>query len=286
MGQVAMVTGAASGIGRSLVGKLYAAGYTVTATDVNEAGLREAARAGGWDDPARVTLRALDVRDPAAWRAVVGEVVGRSGALDVLVNVAGVLVATWAHESTDQDVDRTIDVNVKGLVHGTNEALRHMVARGAGHVVNVASIAGLVPVPGLALYSASKHAARAYSIAVAQEVRKRGVFVTAICPTVVATPMMDQQIGRDEASFTFSGPRALTADEVTDAIVKRALVKKPLELVLDVPGSGQGVAAKLGNVFPGLALRLAGLVERQGRRGQERLRSATRSSAGPAPRAS
>ncbi len=274
MGGVVLVTGAASGIGRSLVGKLLADGWRVVATDVNETGLHAAAQSGGWTDPARVTLRPLDVRDPAAWREVIGEIIRRHGALDVLANVAGVLVPTWAHEATDRDVDFTVDVNVKGVVHGTNEALRHMVARGAGHVVNVASIAGLVPVPGLALYSASKHAVRAYSIAAGQEVRKHGVFVTAVCPTLVETPMMDIQVGREETAYVFSGPRPLTADEVTTAIVRRALVKKPLELVLDVPRSAQGAAAKLGNMFPGIALRLSGLVARQGRRGQERARRA------------
>lgn len=140
MGGVVLVTGAASGIGRSLVGKLLADGWRVVATDVNETGLHAAAQSGGWTDPARVTLRPLDVRDPAAWREVIGEIIRRHGALDVLANVAGVLVPTWAHEATDRDVDFTVDVNVKGVVHGTNEALRHMVARGAGHVVNVASI--------------------------------------------------------------------------------------------------------------------------------------------------
>lgn len=86
--------------------------------------------------------------------------------------------------------------------------------------------------------------------------------------------MMDIQVGREETAYVFSGPRPLTADEVTTAIVRRALVKKPLELVLDVPRSAQGAAAKLGNMFPGIALRLSGLVARQGRRGQERARRA------------
>src|SRR5213079_2909142 len=97
----------------------------------------------------------------------------------------------------------------KGVMLGTNAAIRAMIPRGSGHVVNIASIAGLVPVPGLAIYSASKHAARAYSIAVAQEVRPHGVYVTAVCPTVVATPMMDMQVDREEAAYTFSGGRPL-----------------------------------------------------------------------------
>jgi 3-oxoacyl-[acyl-carrier protein] reductase len=271
-GQVVFLTGCASGIGRSLARRLYGQGNLLVVTDVNEVGLRQVVEAEGWGDPARAMVRPLDVRDPAAWRAAMAAALERWGRLDVLVNVAGVLVAVWAHEATDQDVDRTIDINAKGLMHGTNAALRHMIPRKQGQIVNVASLAGIVPVPGLALYSASKHAARAYSVAVGQEARKHGVFVTAVCPTVVETPMMDAQVDREEAAFTFSGSRALTVEEVTSAIVERAMVKKPLELVLDVPRSGQGLAAKVGNALPALAFWVSGQVARTGQANQARLR--------------
>jgi 3-oxoacyl-[acyl-carrier protein] reductase len=270
--RVIFLTGCASGIGRSLARRLHAEGNLLVVTDVNEAGLRQVIDAEGWTDPGRVMVRALDVRDPVAWRAAIGAAIDQWGRIDVLINVAGILVAAWAHEATDQDVDRTLDINAKGLMHGTNAALRHMIARKHGHIVNVASLAGIVPVPGLALYSASKHAARAYSIAVGQEARKHDVFVTAVCPTVVETPMMDAQVDREEAAFTFSGRRALTVEEVTTAIVDRAMVKKPLELVLDVPRSGQGLAAKVGNALPALAFWMSGWIARTGHAHQARLR--------------
>jgi 3-oxoacyl-[acyl-carrier protein] reductase len=272
MSQVILLTGCASGIGRSVARRLFAEGHTVMATDVDEAGLRAASETDGWTDPARVLVRALDVRDPNAWRAAMGAVVERWGRLDVLMNIAGILVPVWAHEATDQDVDRTLDINAKGMMHGTNAALRHMIPRKQGHIVNVASIGGVVPVPGIALYSASKHASRAYSVAVAQEVRKHNVFVTAICPAVVETPMMDLQIDREEAAFTFSGRRALTVDEVTSAIVDRAMRTKPLEMILDVPWSGQSLAAKVGNALPTLAFWMSGTVAKLGRAEQKRLR--------------
>ncbi|MGH7270665.1 MAG: SDR family NAD(P)-dependent oxidoreductase, partial [Polyangiaceae bacterium] len=270
--KVILVTGCASGIGRSLAKRLYEAGHTLTLTDVNEDGLRRAAKADGLSDESRVTLRALDVCDPEAWRAAIRDVVERSGRIDTLVNVAGILVPVWAHEASDDDVHRTIDINTKGLIFGTNAALRPMIAQKQGHVVNVASLGGVVPVPGLALYSASKHAARAYSIAVGQEVRKHNVFVTAVCPGLVATPMMDIQIDREEAAFSFSSRRPLTVDEVTAAIVDRAMVKRPLELLVDVPGSLQGIVAKLGNAFPALAMRLGDRVARVGSANQSRTR--------------
>jgi 3-oxoacyl-[acyl-carrier protein] reductase len=269
--QVVLVTGCASGIGRALARRLYAQGRALVLTDINDAGLQNAREAEGWTDGGRAIIRSLDVRDPVAWGDAVGAAIDRWGRLDVLVNVAGVLVARWAHEVADADVDRVIDVNTKGLMHGTHAALRVMVSRKSGHIVNVASIAGIVPVPGLALYSASKHAARAYSLAVAQEVRKYGVFVTVVCPTVVRTPMMDIQVQREEAAFTFSGPRPLDPEEVTSAIVDRALVRKPLEMVLDVPGSWQGVAAKIGSAFPTLLVWASARVARAGRAGQAKV---------------
>jgi 3-oxoacyl-[acyl-carrier protein] reductase len=269
--KVVLVTGAASGIGRCVARLLHAQGANLVVTDVNEAALRQTSEAEGWARARGVTVRALDVRDPGAWRDAVGATVERWGRLDVLVNVAGVLVAVWAHEATDDDVNRTIDINAKGLMHGTNAALRVMVPARSGHVVNVASLAGIIPVPGLALYSASKHAARAYSIAVAQEVRKHGVFVGVVCPSVVATPMMDAQLDRAEAAFTFSGGRPLTADEVASAIVDGAMVKRPLEIVLGPPRSWQGVAAKIGNAFPTLAMWASDRVARTGRAEQTRL---------------
>jgi 3-oxoacyl-[acyl-carrier protein] reductase len=272
MSQAILLTGCASGIGRSVARRLYAQGHRVMVTDVNDAALRETREAEGWSDPARVIVRTLDVRSPVDWRAAIEALVERWQHLDVLVNVAGVLVAVWAHEATDGDVDRIMDINAKGLMHGTNAALRHMVPRKQGHIVNIASLAGILPIPGLALYSASKHAARAYSVAVAQEVRKHNVFVTAVCPAVVDTPMMQIQIDREEAAFTFSGRRALGVEEVSAAIVDRAMVKKPFELLLDVPRSGQGLAAKVGNALPSLAFWLSGTIARRGHAEQERLR--------------
>jgi NADP-dependent 3-hydroxy acid dehydrogenase YdfG len=273
MADTIILTGCASGIGKRMAHALYERGHRLVITDVNEQGLRAAAEELRWTDTSRVQLERLDVRDAAAWDALITRTVERFGQLDVLMNIAGFLAAAWAKDATAEAVNLTIDVNVKGVMFGTNAAVRAMIPRGSGHVVNIASIAGLVPVPGLAIYSASKYAARAYSIAVAQEVRKHGVYVTAVCPTVVATPMMDIQVDKEEAAYTFSGGRALTADEVVSAVIDRALVKKPLELVLPSPGTQQGNFAKLANAFPELGLAVSRQVSKAGRLYQKKLRS-------------
>jgi 3-oxoacyl-[acyl-carrier protein] reductase len=272
MARTTLLTGCASGIGKEMAAALYRAGDRLVVADVNAAGLEAAAREHGWTDTSRFELAPFDVRDPEAWERVVRRTIDRFGRLDVLMNIAGYLVPVWAKDATRSDVDRTIDVNVKGIMFGTNAALRAMIPQRSGHVVNIASIAGLVPVPGLAIYSASKHAARAYSIAVAQEVRRHGVYVTAVCPTVVATPMMDIQVDREEAAYTFSGGKALSAKDVVSAILERALPKKPLELVLPAPGSQQGALAKLANAFPAIGLAVGERVAKLGRARQNKFR--------------
>jgi 3-oxoacyl-[acyl-carrier protein] reductase len=269
--RVMVLTGCASGIGRQLATDLYRLGHRIVATDVNDEGMREWGKTH-WPDPDRVEVAKLDVREAESWEHVLDRAGERFGRVDALINVAGLLVARWAHEMSLAEVGLTIDVNVKGVMFGTNAAARRMIAQGGGHIVNVASIAGLTPVPGLAVYSASKHAVRGFSLSVAEELKRHGVFVTVVCPGPVDTPMLDQQLPFDEAALTFSGPRALTAEEVASAIIGRALVHRPMELVVTVPGSGQRQMAKLAGALPELATWLRPVLERKGKRQQKALR--------------
>lgn len=260
-----LVTGCASGIGRELVQVLLAAGHRVLATDRLLPPLRQAAQ--GWAAtlaPEQLQLRALDVTDPLAWEAAVAAAQRCFGGLDVLVSVAGVLVPGWAHELTDDAVDLHLDVNVKGVVHGVRAVVPGMIAQGYGHIVNVASLAALAPVPGLALYCASKYAVRGYSLSVALELRRHGIAVTVVCPDAVQTPMLDVQRDVEAAAMTFSGPRVLTVREVSEAIV-RALDERPLELLL--PPS-RGWLAKLADLAPASGRVIEPLLRWQGRRRQ------------------
>jgi 3-oxoacyl-[acyl-carrier protein] reductase len=255
-----LVTGCASGIGRELAKTLLKAGHQVLATDRVLALLQEAAR--GW--PAAAELRALDVTDPLAWEAAATTARQRFGGLDVLINVAGVLVPGWAHELTDEAVDLQLDVNIKGVVYGVRAVVPGMIAQGHGHIVNVASLAALAPVSGLAVYCASKHAVRGFSLSVALELRQHGIAVTVVCPDAVQTPMLDVQRDVEAAALTFSGPRVLTVREVSEAIT-RALEERPLELLL--PPS-RGWLAKLAELVPEAGRVLEPVLRRQGRRRQ------------------
>lgn len=269
--RVMMLTGCASGIGRQLATDLYERGHRIVATDIDQEGLERWGRER-WPDQERVELFRLDVREAESWERALDRATARFGRVDVLLNVAGYLVSRWSHEMSVSDAGLILDVNVKGVVFGTNAAVRRMIGWQGGHVVNIASIAGLAPVPGMAVYSASKHAVRAFSLSVAQELAPHGVSVTVVCPGPVDTPMVGSQLARDEAALLFSGTRLLSVEEVSRAVLERALKERPLELVLTAPGSGQGQLAKLAGLVPELASWVAPLLRRRGRRRQADLR--------------
>lgn len=270
MAKTALITGSASGIGRALTSRLVREGYDVVATDGNDEGLEAAAREEGWPE-ARVRLGRLDVREAEAWQRLVEKAAGRFGQLDVLLNVAGYLRPGYAHETPFEEVERHVDINLKGTIYGLMAAARQMVRQRSGHIVCIASLAGVAPIPGLTLYSASKFGVRGYALAATNELRKHGVFVTVVCPDAVKTPMLDLQVDYPEAAFTFSGAKPLTTDEVVDAIVERALKKRPVELVLP---AHRGRLARLVGAVPEVAPYLAPLMERKGKKAQKRLRQA------------
>lgn len=260
-----LITGCASGIGRALAADLLREGRCVIATDLDEAGLERAASEGAWPGE-RVLLRRLDVRDAAAWEAILDAGEGRFGPVETLCNVAGYLKPGFAHDLEAEEVERHIDVNVKGTLHGTMAAAKRMKARGRGHIVNIASIAGVVPVPGLSLYSASKFAVRGFSIAAAQELRAHGVFVTVLCPDAVKTPMLEKQVAAPEASLTFSG-KVLTVDDVV-AAVRTCMKKRPVQMLLPPM---RGRLAAVANLAPQMAPLLEPLFRRRGRKMQQRM---------------
>jgi 3-oxoacyl-[acyl-carrier protein] reductase len=252
-GRVAVLTGAASGIGRCLAGVLARRGYRLAACDKDLGRLQTAAREDGWPEE-RVRRRAFDVRDPKGFEDAIADVRSAFGRLDLMFNVAGYLRPGYAHEAAPEEVDRHLDINVKGVIHGTRAAAAAMVPQGGGHVVNIASLAGHVPVKGLGLYSASKFAVRGFSLVAAHELRPHGIYVSAVCPDAVKTPMVDLQVDYPEAAISFSNPTLLTPDEVVRVIVDDVLVRRPLEVLIP---RGRGRLARLVAAFPELGLRLA-----------------------------
>ena len=269
MTDVALVTGAASGIGRRLTERLVEGGVRVLAADVDDEALKALIEAKGWTDQQAIWRR-LDVREGASWEAAVGEVIERWGRLDLLLNVAGCLRAGRVHETPLADLALQIDVNAKGVILGTRVAAAAMVRQGRGHIINVASLAALAPIPGLCAYSASKYAVRAFSLIAAEELRPLGVAVTVVCPDAVQTPMLDQQLDREEAALTFSG-KVLTVDDVCDAILGRVRRERPMEVWL--PHS-RGLMARIGDLVPKLGFRIGASLRKRGLARQRRMRKA------------
>jgi NAD(P)-dependent dehydrogenase (short-subunit alcohol dehydrogenase family) len=173
---VAVVTGAAGGIGSGLVRGLRTAGATVVASDV---------------DPGAGVDRVLDVRDGAAFDRVVADVVAEHGRIDLLVNNAGIATIGDVERLGEEHWRRIIDVNLLGTVHGVRAAYPRMVEQGHGRIVNVASVAGLIPSPLLTAYSTTKHAVVGLSTSLRVEARTKGVGIHVVCPGPVETAMLD-----------------------------------------------------------------------------------------------
>jgi 3-oxoacyl-[acyl-carrier protein] reductase len=262
-----VVTGAASGIGHRLVRLLGERGHQVIAADIDEVALSRAAGDGSW--PSTVTTATHDVRSADDWTRLIETVEARPGGLGALVNVAGVLRVEDVQALKPESVSLQIDVNTKGVILGTQAAARAMVARKAGRIVNIASMAALAPVPGIAVYSASKFAVRGFSLAAAQELEPLGVHVSVVCPDAVDTPMVDYQMDFPTAALTFSGPRILSAHEVAQAVVELLEGKPRLEVV--IPWS-RGFLAKASMALPrGMVRWITGQLSRKGTARQRQL---------------
>jgi len=270
--KVFLITGCASGIGRRLAERVAAAGHSLLATDVNSAGLAAVASDQNWSLP-RVACHAFNVCDPGGWRAAVEMAVQRWGRLDVLLNVAGIVQPGNVLTITPEQLLVHLQVNAGGTMLGTQAAARQMTQQNSGHIVNIASMAGVAPVPGIAAYTASKFAVRGFTLAVAHELRPHGVSVTCVCPDAVETPMLDLEMDHAEAALAFSSNRPLTVDAVADTVLNRALVKRPLEILLP---RRRGWLAKFVSVAPDCERWLLGPLMRSGLKRQAAYRERKR----------
>ena len=186
-GKVALITGAASGMGRAISLRLAAEGATVLAADVNDEGLAETA-AQVADAAGRIETRHCDVSSVAECGAVVAGCVETFGQIDVLGNIAGLSWQDRVEDVTESDWDRMFGVNVKGVFFLSQAALPHLLETG-GNIVNIASNAGLMGMAYLAPYCATKGAVVQMTRALAMELGKTQVRVNAIAPGGVDTPM-------------------------------------------------------------------------------------------------
>ncbi|MEO3977693.1 2,3-dihydro-2,3-dihydroxybenzoate dehydrogenase [Streptomyces sp. CAU 1734] len=187
--KVALVTGAAGGIGAFVAGALAERGVTVAAVDRDGAGLRELAGKAAADGY-RIEAFEADVSDGAAVEAVVAEVEQRLGPVEFLVNAAGVMRFGDVLDLGDEDWRATFAVNTDGVFHVSRAVVRAMVPRGRGAVVTVASNAALVARAGMGAYSASKAAAAMLTKGLGLEVARHGIRCNVVAPGSTDTPML------------------------------------------------------------------------------------------------
>ena len=196
--QVALVTGASSGIGKAAALALVQAGFDVVGTS------RNASRV----TPQRgVTFLDLDVTSDESVSTLVRGVIERFGRIDVLVNNAGTGAAGAAEESSVAQDQRVFDINFFGLVRMTKAVLPEMRAQGRGRIINISSVLGLVPAPYMASYAATKHAIEGYSESVDHELREHGVRVLLIEPAYTRTGFDANALQPDEPLPIYAAQR-------------------------------------------------------------------------------
>lgn len=233
--RTAIVTGAASGLGRALCERLARDGFLIAICDIDLAGAAETLRRvealGG---SGRVEL--LDVADPAAWEALRTRLEADWPRLDLLVNNAGVAVSGDVGRCPLEDWRWIVDANLWGVIHGCHVMIDWLKRNPAGaHVINTASLAAIGSFPGMAAYNVTKAAVVSFSETLHSELRRHSVGVTVLCPSFFPTALLDngrfaspadRRIARAEFTRT-----KLTSEAVADAAL-RAMARKQLYVIL------------------------------------------------------
>jgi NAD(P)-dependent dehydrogenase (short-subunit alcohol dehydrogenase family) len=249
-------------MGLEIARRLVARGYEVAVTDIDEAGTTAAAEQLG----ERAWPLVLNVSDTEAVNAAADQVVERSSSLDVWVNNAGILLTGLAYEQPMDVHRRMLEVNTIGTMNGTLAAIERMRPSGRGNIINLISLAGLAAATGIVGYSASKHAAIAFSLGTAADLRRGGldgIHISCVCPDGVWTPMITDKLDDPNDALSFSGVM-LMPEQVAERAVE--LIDKP-KPVLAIP-AWRGQFARFFDRHPKLSLSLTSLLMRDAVRRQ------------------
>ena len=221
--KVSIVTGAASGIGRALGEALGSRGAIVILADINSQPLREVAEsitAAG----CQVEAESVDVSDYDAVKKLVSDTVARYGRLDFMFNNAGVGVGGEVRDYSLDDWHVVLNVNLKGVINGVDTAYKLMVKQGFGHIINTASIEGLLPFPGSVSYVTSKYGVVGLSNALRIEGEKFGVKVSVVCPGYIKTPIFHTckliKIDREKMLASLPEKLGISPETCASAIIR------------------------------------------------------------------
>lgn len=260
-GRTVVVTGASLGVGRACAHAFHAAGANVVLT---------ARRAGPLEEAARGLERALvlpfDVADVEAGREALAAAAEHFGSVDGLVNNAGAHFRGPLEGRSAEELATMVDVNLRAPITLTRLALPYMRDRGRGFIVNVASLAGKVPLDRAATYSATKFGLRAFTYAMAQELEGSGITVSVVNPGPIDTGFIMDEI--DEVEDIVFSQTMCSAEDVAQMVMTCA---RDGRVELDFP-AGAGKLATFGYLFPEVRKRLKPLLSAKGRRAKERIR--------------
>jgi len=186
-----IVTGSGRGIGRAIARRFAEEGAAVAISDIDretaEATAAEINETGG-----RALAIELDVRSSESVRAMLDAVVAEWGRVDVLVNNAGITIAKPVVEFTEEEWERTLDINLKGVFRCSQLAAVQMITQGGGKIINLSSESGKTAKPNFTIYAASKFGVVGFTQGLAQELAPHGITVNAVCPGIVHTPMWEE----------------------------------------------------------------------------------------------
>jgi len=245
--KTAVVTGAGRGLGKEVAKGLAGKGFAVLVTDIDAESAAKTADAiggGAWS-------MQQDVRDPDS-HGEVARAANARGSLALWVNNAGVLHTGNAWEQSDDLIRQMTEVNLLGMMWGARAAIDGMRARG-GHIINIASLTSITPVPGLAVYGATKQAVLGFTISLAGDLERASlpIKLSAVCPDGIDTDMVRNVRTSKEAGLVFASAQLLTPQEVAGVVLD--LVERP-RLTVSIPRS-RGALAHALRPFPELGLR-------------------------------
>jgi short-subunit dehydrogenase len=243
--RVALITGASSGIGAAAAREFTRAGASVALAARRYARLEALARDLG---PNALPIRA-DLAQQADIENMVAQTLARFGRIDVLFNNAGFGRLNWLEALSPDEIEAQVRVNLLGVIHASRQVLPVMMRQRGGHIINMASLAGLIGAPTYSVYGAAKFAVRGFSEALRREVRPFGVHVSLISPAGVPTEFAEHAGLRRVTGLTTPGWLRLSAEETARAVVHLARHPRP-EVILPWP---MAILAELNRWFPTLS---------------------------------
>lgn len=258
--KVAIVTGAAGGIGSEIASLFDKDGALLVLADINSDGLARLASKLS----RKPLLVQCDITDKERVKNLMESAVTKFGRVDILVNNAGIITPGLFEDSRYEDIERQVDINLMGAIYCTREVIPLMKTSGGGNIVTISSLAGIAPETYSAIYTATKYALRGFGLTLRVELKKHNIYVSTIFPDSVDTPMLKYEASHGGSPLTFLNPPVSPA--VVAKAVRRAVVKRKIELY--VPYS-QGLASKIIICLPWIIPFLWPILEKKGAKKKE-----------------